>query len=130
MRIALVGVGLIGGSIGLAARERLGATVTGYDASSEALELALERGAIDRACGDLGDAVRDAEAAFVAVPVGVLGPAVAAALEGQLERLRRCVVAGDGGAKPLARGEPDRAADQPDADERDPQGFGDELGRG
>ena len=81
MRIALVGVGLIGGSIGLAARERLGATVAGYDASSEALELALERGAIDRACSELGDAVRDAEAAFVAVPVGVLAPAVAAALD-------------------------------------------------
>ena len=30
----------------------------------------------------------------------------------------RRVVAGDGGAEPLARGEPDRAADQPDADER------------
>ena len=81
MRIALVGVGLIGGSIGLAARERLGATVAGYDASSEALELALERGAIDRACTELGEAVRDAEAAFVAVPVGVLAPAVAAALD-------------------------------------------------
>jgi prephenate dehydrogenase len=81
MRIAVLGVGLIGGSIGLAARERLDATVTGYDASSEALELALEYGAIDRACNVLGDAVRDAEAAFVAVPVGVLGPAVAAALD-------------------------------------------------
>ena len=31
MRIAVVGVGLIGGSIALAARERLGATVAGVD---------------------------------------------------------------------------------------------------
>ena len=30
-RLAVVGVGLIGGSIGLAARERLGAHVRGYD---------------------------------------------------------------------------------------------------
>ncbi len=80
MRIALVGVGLIGGSIGLAARERLGATVTGYDTSAEALGVARERGAVDRACAEISDAVRDAEAVFVAVPVGALGPAVTAAL--------------------------------------------------
>ena len=42
MRIALVGVGLIGGSIGLAARERLGATVNGYDTRGEALQIALQ----------------------------------------------------------------------------------------
>ena len=39
MRVAVLGVGLIGGSIGLAARERAGATVSGYDAAPEALEL-------------------------------------------------------------------------------------------
>jgi len=77
LRIALVGVGLIGGSIGLAARERLGATVAGYDSSAPALRRALERGAVDRACDELEDAVRDAEAVFVAVPVGGLRSAVA-----------------------------------------------------
>ncbi len=40
MRVAILGVGLIGGSVGLAARERAGATVFGYDAAPEALELA------------------------------------------------------------------------------------------
>ena len=34
MRIAVLGVGLIGGSIGLAAKRRLGAEVVGYDAES------------------------------------------------------------------------------------------------
>ena len=76
MRIALVGVGLIGGSIGLAARERLDASVTGYDASPEALEVALERGAIDRGCATIAEGVSDAEAVFVAVPVGMLPEAV------------------------------------------------------
>ena len=47
-RIAVLGVGLIGGSIGLAARRRAeGATVAGWDPDPGALERALERGAID-----------------------------------------------------------------------------------
>jgi len=81
LRIALVGVGLIGGSIGLAARERLDASVAAYDPSGEALRIALERGAIDRASEDVTGAVADAEAVFVAAPVGVLPEVTAAALE-------------------------------------------------
>jgi prephenate dehydrogenase len=80
LNLALVGVGLIGGSIGLAARERLGATVAGYDTSADALEEARERGAVDRTCTEIGDAVSDAEAVFVAVPVGGLRAAVTEAL--------------------------------------------------
>jgi prephenate dehydrogenase len=80
VRIALVGVGLIGGSIGLAARERLGASITGYDTGAGALALARERGAIDRAADTLAGAVGDAEAVFVAVPVGALPDAVQAVL--------------------------------------------------
>ncbi len=81
MKIALVGVGLIGGSIGLAARERLGATVAGYDSSADALEAASDRGAIDTPAHSVADAVHDADAVFVAVPVGGLKPAVSAVLE-------------------------------------------------
>jgi prephenate dehydrogenase len=81
LRLALVGVGLIGGSIGLAARERLGATVTGYDTSAEALEVARGRGAIDDAADSIEGAVQGAEAAFVAVPVGGLQAALTAALD-------------------------------------------------
>lgn len=72
MRIAVVGVGLIGGSIGLAARERLGATVSGWSRSRSTLERALELGVLDRAGDSLADAVADAEAAFVCAPVGIL----------------------------------------------------------
>jgi prephenate dehydrogenase len=81
LNIALVGVGLIGGSIGLAARERLDATVTGYDSSADALDNARERGAIDHAAESIADAVRDAEAVFIAVPVGALKTAVVDALD-------------------------------------------------
>jgi len=78
--IAVVGVGLIGGSIGLAARERLGAEVVGFDPAPGALDAALEVGAIDRAAPDLGAALAGAEVAFVAAPVGALPGTVAAAL--------------------------------------------------
>jgi prephenate dehydrogenase len=80
LNIALVGVGLIGGSIGLGVRERLGATVAGYDTSAPALQTARDRGAIDRAADSIEAAVLDAEAVFVAVPVGALRVAVNTAL--------------------------------------------------
>ena len=80
MNIAVIGVGLIGGSIALAARERLGASVSGFDECGAALSTALARGALDRACSDLAEAAAEAEAVFVAVPVGALSPTVGAAL--------------------------------------------------
>jgi prephenate dehydrogenase len=80
-RLAVLGVGLIGGSIGLAARERLGAHVRGYDPAPEAASAGLERGALDTACGSVGEALEGAEAAFVAAPVGALPAAVRGALE-------------------------------------------------
>ncbi len=76
MRIAVVGVGLIGGSIALGARERLGAYVSGLDSSPAALEAALARGALDRSCATLAEALDGAEAAFVAVPVRALAQVV------------------------------------------------------
>ena len=80
MRIAVLGVGLIGGSIALAARERLNATVAGYDSSPEAVQLARERGAVDDASESVADAVADAQAVFVTVPVGALPATVGEAL--------------------------------------------------
>ena len=79
-RIAVVGVGLIGGSIALAARERAGARVAGYDRSAEALARAAERGALDEPAASLAAAVQAAEAVFLAVPVGELERTVREAL--------------------------------------------------
>lgn len=70
LKVAVLGVGLIGGSIGLAARRRLGAHVVGYDADGEALSRAVELGAIDEPAGDIAAAVACADYAFVATPVG------------------------------------------------------------
>jgi prephenate dehydrogenase len=80
VRVGVIGVGLIGGSVALAARERLGASVTGFDQRADALDIAIDRGALDRAAASIADAVADAEAVFVAVPVSALPDAVDAAL--------------------------------------------------
>jgi len=80
VKIAIVGVGLIGGSIGLAARARLGAEVAGWDPADGVLATALAVGALDRAAPDAASALAGAEAAFVAAPVGTLPAAVSAAL--------------------------------------------------
>ena len=68
VKVAVVGVGLIGGSIGLAARQRLGAHVSGYDPSAGALEAAIARGAIAESRDSIEAAVADADFAFVAAP--------------------------------------------------------------
>lgn len=96
MRIAVIGVGLIGGSVALAARERLAAAVTGYDDAPAALEAALSGGVIHRAAGSMADAVQDAEAVFVAAPVGVLPGLIGAALAAAGED---CVVSDVGSTK-------------------------------
>jgi prephenate dehydrogenase len=78
--VAILGVGLIGGSIGLAARGRAGAEVCGYDPDAGVRTKALELGAIDTQAQDIAAAVADADVVFVAAPVGALGECVRAAL--------------------------------------------------
>src|SRR3954451_13422919 len=69
MKIAVLGVGLIGGSIGLAARARLDADVAGFDPDRELLDRAAELGAIDSAHDSVAAAIQDAELIFCAAPV-------------------------------------------------------------
>jgi prephenate dehydrogenase len=80
VRIAVLGVGLIGGSIGLAARGRTHAEVCGYDPDERVCALALELGAIDEQAIDVPSAVRGADVVFAASPVGALPATVRAAL--------------------------------------------------
>ncbi len=69
-RVAVLGVGLIGGSIGLAARRRLEAEVVGYSRSPATVERALELGALDRGAASVAEACEGAEVVFCAAPVG------------------------------------------------------------
>ncbi len=71
-RVAVLGVGLIGGSIGLAARRRLGAEVVGYGRTAATLERAVELGALDRAAGSIAAACEGADVVFCAGPVAAL----------------------------------------------------------
>ncbi len=80
MRLAIIGTGLIGASVGLAAKRVEGTSIAGFDPDEGALAVAAERGAVDDACGSLQEAVEGAELAVVAAPVGQLAAQVAAAL--------------------------------------------------
>jgi prephenate dehydrogenase len=62
MRIAVLGVGLIGGSIGLAARERVGdVEVVGFGRDPGRLRKAQELGAIDTPAESVAAAVKGAD---------------------------------------------------------------------
>jgi prephenate dehydrogenase len=81
MNLAVLGVGLIGGSVGLAARERAGAEVIGFDPDRATLERALELGAVDRGADSVAAACADADAVFCAAPVAALPGLGRAALD-------------------------------------------------
>jgi prephenate dehydrogenase len=79
-RLAVVGTGLIGASVGLAARRAGIEDVRGWDLDDEALAIAGERGAVKPA-SSLADAVEGAELAIVAAPVASLPAEVGNVLE-------------------------------------------------
>jgi prephenate dehydrogenase len=70
-KLAIIGVGLIGGSLARALREG-GAVgeVVGAGRSAESLQQALDLGVIDQAAVNAGDAVRGADMVVLAVPMG------------------------------------------------------------
>jgi prephenate dehydrogenase len=78
-RLAIVGTGLIGASVGLAARAAGVEEVRGWDVDPDALRVAGEREAVEPA-GSLEEAVTDAELAVVAAPVAQLPAEVGAVL--------------------------------------------------
>src|ERR1700675_4230181 len=68
--VAIIGVGLIGGSIGLAVRaRRLAREVVGVGRDPFTLDQAARLGAIDRGTTDLSEGVANAEVVVVCTPV-------------------------------------------------------------
>lgn len=73
-RVALIGLGLIAGSMGHAIkRAGLAREVTGHAQSEATRAAALELGFIDRACATAAEAVAGADLVVLATPVGVMG---------------------------------------------------------
>ena len=77
-RVAIIGLGLLGGSIGLAVQECLpDVHTTGYDADPATRARAGERGLVAQVCDSAAEAVRDAQLVILCVPVGAMGVAAA-----------------------------------------------------
>jgi prephenate dehydrogenase len=94
-RLAVVGVGLIGGSfaLGLKAAGAVG-HIVGVGRGAANLELALARGIVDEASADLDAAVGGADFVLIATPVG----AMERVFERIAPRLDRDTVVTDGGS--------------------------------
>ena len=74
-RVTIVGLGLIGGSLGMAIkRKQLANEVVGYSRKPSTLAQAKRRGAIDRGSTSLEEAVHDTELIVLAVPVDAMVP--------------------------------------------------------
>ena len=83
-RVAIIGLGLLGGSIGLAVQDCLpGVATTGYDADPAARARAAERGLVAHVFESAAEAAEGAGLVILCVPVGAMG-AAAAELAGAL----------------------------------------------
>jgi cyclohexadieny/prephenate dehydrogenase len=75
-RVAIIGLGLLGGSIGLAVDEYLpDVHTTGYDRNPATRQRADERGLVGQVCDSAAEAVRDAQLVIFCVPPGAMGDA-------------------------------------------------------
>lgn len=94
-KLAIVGVGLIGGSLALALK-KAGAVgqVVGIGRARQNLETALRLGVVDRYTQDLAAGVDDADVVFLATPVQALGAVARQAMP----HLKRGAIMTDGGS--------------------------------
>lgn len=94
-RVAIIGLGLIGGSVGLATQAMLPQVATiGWDASPSVRRRAAERNLVGQVSETAADAVRHADLVILCVPVG----AMAAAARMIAETLPRGAIVSDVGS--------------------------------
>ncbi|MXO75695.1 prephenate/arogenate dehydrogenase family protein [Altererythrobacter aerius] len=106
-RVTIIGLGLLGGSVGLAIAEFLpGCATTGYDADPAVRRRAAERGLVGRVCETAAEAVSDAELVIFCVPVGAMENAACEVADA----LPAGVIVTDVGSSKEAVGEALRAA--------------------
>ncbi|MDA0819333.1 MAG: prephenate/arogenate dehydrogenase family protein [Proteobacteria bacterium] len=71
--VAIIGLGLLGGSIGLAVQDRASdITTTGYDADADVRAKAAELGLVGTVCDNAADALGEADLVILCVPVGAM----------------------------------------------------------
>ena len=77
-KLAVIGVGLIGGSLGLCLKDALGDDIyiTGLCRSEKSMQKALQLGAVDEASADLAPVVGGAEIVYLSPPVLQIVPMV------------------------------------------------------
>ncbi|MFC1806342.1 prephenate dehydrogenase, partial [Planctomycetota bacterium] len=93
----IVGVGLVGGSLGLAMRQRqLARRVVGVGHRQSSLDRALELGAVDAATLDVCEGVAEAELVVLATPVGIMADLAGRAAD---HMPRGCIVTDVGSTK-------------------------------
>ncbi len=72
-KAAIMGMGLMGGSLGLALKEKnLASTVTGWGRNENRLNLARRLGAADNITTDMEKAVKDADIVVICLPVNMI----------------------------------------------------------
>lgn len=77
-QLAIIGVGLIGGSLSLALKKAgMVQEVVGYSRTAKVRQQALDLGVIDLAANSIADAVKNADVIFLAVPMAAMEPVLA-----------------------------------------------------
>ena len=96
LQLAIIGVGLIGGSLGLALKDKLkdDIYITGMCRTQASMDAAVQCGAVDMASDDIEKVVRDADIVFLSTPVLQIVPMV----EKLLPYLRKGTIITDAGS--------------------------------
>lgn len=78
INLAIIGVGLIGGSLGLCLKDKMGDNIciTGLCRSQKSMDMAMKLGAVDYATADIEKVVQDADIVFLSPPVLQIVPMV------------------------------------------------------
>lgn len=72
IKVAIFGVGLIGGSIALCLKGQPNITVVGYSNRASSAEKYVQRGVVDYGTTSVEEAAKDADFIFLCVPVGLM----------------------------------------------------------
>lgn len=96
LKVAIIGVGLIGGSLGLALKDRLqdDVYIKGLSRTEASMKRAVSLGAVDAASANIKDVVEDADIVFLSTPVLQIVPMV----EKMLPFLKKGAILTDAGS--------------------------------